>query len=226
MIDLHTHFLPGIDDGSQSVEETEEMLRYMAENGVKTVVATPHYYHDIEIEEFVAKRDAAYESIKDLENIPKILLGAEVWLEYGMHKKTDLKKLCIQGTNYMLIEMPYKKWDSWVFDELFKISLKSINIIIAHIDRYTGYAEEAKIAKLLNMGFKLQGNIDCLGGFFSKSPVEKFMKKDMICFVGSDCHNMTNRKPCMAEAAKRISKLYGQDYFERLMKNAKKILKS
>ena len=53
MIDIHTHVLPGIDDGSKSVEETEQMLRCMAESGVETVIATPHYYHDVEIEEFV-----------------------------------------------------------------------------------------------------------------------------------------------------------------------------
>ena len=226
MIDIHTHVLPGIDDGSKSVEETEQMLRCMAESGVETVIATPHYYHDVEIEEFVAKRDAAYELIKDLKDIPRIVLGAEVWLDYGMHNNPDLKKLCIQGTDCMLVEMPYKKWDSWVYDELFKISLKSINIIIAHIDRYIGYVNEPDIEKLLDMGFKFQGNVDCPGSFFRKSPVEKFMKKNMIYFIGSDCHNMSSRKPCMGEAQKRISKLFGQEYFELLMKNAKKILEN
>ena len=226
MIDIHTHILPGIDDGSKSVEETIQMLEVMEKDGVDTVVATPHYYHDVSIEEFIAKRNSAHEVVQKIKNKPEIKLGAEVWLEYGMHENPGLKKLCIEGTDYMLIELPYVKWDSWIYDELFKISLKGINIIIAHIDRYTHMIEEADMIKLIEMGFKLQGNVDKLGGFLRKSSVEKLMKKGIIYCIGSDCHNMTNRKPCMKEAVERITKLAGKEFVDKLMRKSEKILKS
>lgn len=226
MIDIHTHVLPGIDDGSDSVEETVQMLHAMVDFGVKKVVATPHFYHDlISVEEFLEKRNASYLSIAD--KIPSELelrLGAEVMLSYDLYK-SDLRKLAIEGTDYILIEMPYNGWDPWVFDELFKISSRhALEIIIAHVDRYVDIVSKDKIDKLFMMKLKYQANIDDLGSFFRKSNAMKLMKAGKIHFIGSDCHNMSTRVPCMGESVKIIKSKLGNVLLEKYMNNAEKML--
>lgn len=226
MIDIHTHILPGIDDGCQSVEETLEILDIMSKTGIEKVVATPHFYGEMTaVEDFLEKRQDAYEKIKDKKpgNID-IILGAEVYLEYNLHKR-ELKKLAISGTDYILIEMPYGKWDSWIFDELFKISAKhGLEIIIAHIDRYVGVTKTEHIGALMDMDLKFQVNVDYLGGLFRQSDAMKFIKNGVADFVGSDCHNIDARPPCLADAMKKIKSKAGKNTADILMDNAKKML--
>ena len=155
MIDIHTHILLCIDDGSSSVKETVEMLQAMAKTGVKKVVATPHYYPDtMTVDEFLENRRKAFEKIKN--KIPEgmeVILGAEVMIGYNMHKE-DILKLAIEGTDYLLVEMPYGRWDPWVFDEVFKISAKhGLNIIIAHIDRYVNIVRKEDINNIFILDF-------------------------------------------------------------------------
>ena len=228
MIEIHTHILPGIDDGSQSVEESLGILENMANSGIKKVVATPHFYPELSsIEEFLEKRQLSYEKIK--ENIPEnidVFLGAEVMLTYNLHKE-ELKKLAIQGTDYILIELPYGRWDAWIFDEIFKISAKhSLNVIIAHIDRYINIAKKEQIRTLVGMDLNFQVNIDDLRGIFHKSETIRFIKEGVADFVSSDCHNLTTRPPWLANALKIIKKRAGKGSVERLMDNAEKMLQN
>ena len=226
MIDIHTHVLPCIDDGSQSVEESLKLLDIMVSSGVRKIVATPHYYCDmISIEDFLEKRREAHEKI--VHRKPHgidIILGAEVKLEYDIHKK-DLRKLTIDGTDYILIEMPYTRWDPWVFEELFKITAKhGLNIIIAHIDRYIDMVCSEKMDELFKMHLKYQVNVDYLGGFLKKSNAMTLIKQDVPHFLGSDCHNLTTRTPCFGEAVEKIRSRCGEEYVKYYMSNAKKML--
>lgn len=227
MIDIHTHILPNVDDGSQSVEESIEILEAMAKTGIKKVVATPHFYcaNGDTVDSFLEKRQNAYEKIKDIkpENID-VVLGAEVMLEYNIHKQ-DLKRLAIEGTDYILIEMPYNKWDPWVFDELFKISAKhGLYVIIAHIDRYVGVARKQDIGTLIEMDLRFQINSDDLSGLFRVSDAMKFIKKGIADLVASDCHNTTTRPPCLIGALKKIKAKFGEDVAKHFMENAEKLI--
>lgn len=228
MIDIHTHILPGIDDGSQSVEETLQILDIMQKSGVEKIVATPHYYHEmISVDEFLMKRREAYEKIKD--QIPEsidIRLGAEVLLTYDLHKE-DMRKLAIEGTDYILVEMPYGRWDPWVYDEIFKISAKhGLEVIIAHIDRYVGIARSEDINQIFKMGLKYQVNVDFLGGFLKKSPALKMLKAGTVHFIGSDCHNTSTRPPCLGDAVKKIASKVGSECVEFCMSNAERMLQN
>ena len=182
MIDIHTHILPCIDDGSTSVEETLKMLDIMVKSGIKKVVATPHFYPDLmTVESFLEKRQEAFEKIKYLkpEGI-EIVLGAEVMLAYDLHNE-DLKKLAIEGTDYILVEMPYGRWNPWMFDEIFKISAKhGVEVIVAHIDRYIGIAHKEDIDQIFKMDLLYQVNVDFLGGFMRKSPALKMLKEGAV----------------------------------------------
>ena len=228
MIDIHTHILPGIDDGSSSVEETLEMLKVMAESGIKKVVATPHFYPEtMTVEKFLENRQNAFEKIKN--KIPEgieVVLGAEVMIGFDMHKE-DIPKLVIEGTDYLLVEMPYGRWDPWVFDEIFRISAKhGVIVIIAHIDRYVNIARKEDINNIFKLNLKYQVNVDNLGGFFKISPAVKMLKSDAVHFVGSDCHNMSTRKPDLANFVKKLEGKVGEARVRKCMENAQRMLEN
>ena len=228
MIDIHTHILPGIDDGSKNVEETMKMIDVIIQSGIEKVVATPHFYSDlVSVDDFLKQRGESYNKIKDkLPDGVEIVLGAEVLLAYDLHRQ-DLRKLAIEGTDYILIEMPYGRWDPWVFDEIFKISAKhGLEIIIAHIDRYVDMVRKEDINQLFRMNLKHQVNVDCLGGFLKKSHAMKLMKDGLVHFIGSDCHNLTSRVPCLGDSVKKIKSRLGSEYVEYYMTNAEKMLKN
>ena len=130
MIDFHSHFLPGIDDGAPDVETAVSMLIKSKSQGVDVVVATPHYYsHKQTVDEFLKNREESYELLKKYldENqldVPEIRLGAEVRFSHEIMEMQP-EKLVIEGTNTILIELPFTYWNEWIYEDLFKLSALS-----------------------------------------------------------------------------------------------------
>ena len=123
MIDFHSHFLPRMDDGSRSVEESLEMLRVSLDQGVDVMAATPHFYAFREDpDSFLERRAAAFARLP-LEDAPhpKLLLGAEVYYFDGMSNSESLRRLTLEGTRYILIEMPFSRWSDHMVDEVLRL---------------------------------------------------------------------------------------------------------
>ena len=116
MIDFHSHILPGIDDGSKDVAESLAMLSALKEQGVDTVVATPHFYaNHHSVEEFLRRRQKAMDrlSAELSEGAPTIVLGAEVRYYEGISHLQNLESLCIGDSKLLLLEMPFYKWTEY-----------------------------------------------------------------------------------------------------------------
>ena len=115
MIDFHSHILPGIDDGSQTVNETVEMLRMEKQQGCVKVIATPHFYADYDSAgRFLDKRAEALHKVQALREqedwMPEIQAGAEVYFFSGIGRADILPRLCVEGTSLLLLEMPFAQW--------------------------------------------------------------------------------------------------------------------
>jgi protein-tyrosine phosphatase len=223
VIDFHTHILPCIDDGSKSLKESVDMLRLLSEQGVGTVVLTPHYYARNEtVSEFLIRRDRAYadllEAISEEDHSPELRLGAEVAYFSGISNMPDLEKLQIQNTNYLLLEMPFEEWSSLTMREVQNILLKQrIVPIIAHVERYFAYQHVyEKIEELIDLGVLLQVNAEAFLGFFSRKKVLRMIKDNQINLIGSDCHNMGKRKPNIDLAKHMILKKLGTRVLKRI----------
>lgn len=219
MIDFHTHILPMIDDGSQSIEQSLEMLKMLKKQGVETVVLTPHYYPDEQnIEEFLDIRNRQYKKLCEATaggKYPQLRLGAEVMLDYELSNLKDLDRLCIEGTNFLLLEMPYTLWSSNHLDCINHI-LATYNIVpvIAHIDRYLKLHNPKLIDEVLNMEVLVQCNADSLVNLKTRWTMLKMLKHGKIHFIGSDCHNTTTRKPNMEKAMKVLKTFAKAQYNE------------
>ncbi len=229
LIDFHAHILPGVDDGAADIEETRKLLLSQKQQGIETVVATPHYLKHTSITEFIKKRDAALDLVKNeiTENIPNIIPGAEVELFYGLstHKR-NLERLCIGDTNYILIELPFEFWNEWIYEELYQLSVKhKLRPIIAHLDRYITTVRNIKfVEKLLKKDVLIQVNAGALLNFSSRSIVKAFLKRDAFTVLGSDCHNSTDRKCEIEKACRMIEKKFGADVLNRILKNGERIV--
>ena len=170
MIDFHTHILPNVDDGSKGVEESTLMLTRLFEQGVNKVIATPHFYaNDESVDEFLLRRNAAFEKLsKNGCDVSKIILGAEVRYYDGISHLQDLKKLRIEGTRFLLLEMPFNKWTDYAINEVIDIANRGkISLVLAHIDRYLPIISKSVIAKLSANGVLFQANSSFFDSFFA-----------------------------------------------------------
>lgn len=214
MIDFHTHILPNVDDGSKGVEESAFMLTRLFEQGVNKVIATPHFYaNDESVDEFLLRRNAAFEKLsKNGCDVSKIILGAEVRYYDGISHLQDLKKLRIEGTRFLLLEMPFNKWTDYAINEVIDIANRGkISLVLAHIDRYLPIISKSVIAKLSANGVLFQANSSFFDSFFKASNAIKMLKENKIHFIGSDSHNMSDRSPNMNYAINVIKKKLGND---------------
>lgn len=228
IIDFHAHVLPGIDDGAMNLEESRQLLLSQKEQGIDTVIATPHCLKHISVTEFADKRDAALERVQREfgADVPRIIPGAEVALFYGLSEREDLRKACISGTDYILIEPPMEHWNNWIYEEIYKISIKHhLRPIIAHLDRYIDKAAQMKkIEKLLEMDVIIQINAEALLHFSSRRIVKKIWERKGFFLLGSDCHNMSNRKCEYEKACHAIQKHFGHDALDLILSCGEKII--
>lgn len=237
MIDFHTHILPGIDDGSTSAEESVEMIKRLKNQGVDKIVLTPHFYaYKSDVEMFLEVRDEAVRTLcknKEIRELGvSLYVGSEVLYFDELWRIENIEKMCIKGTEYILIEMPFAEWSDSVLQGIERIVNRRLVPIIAHFDRYITYPKSMqKIRNLVEMGALLQINSDSLKRFSSRYRVMKYIKKNMVSVIGTDCHNMELRAPSMDIAVKELGRVQKGKYLnnmnalgEMIIHNAEKIL--
>ena len=216
MIDLHSHILPAMDDGSQSIEESILMLRMQAEQGVKVVVATPHFFANEEsAKAFLKRREKSANLLKKNlpENMPQIRLGAEVQYYQGISQMKELEQLQIENSNLLLLEMPFARWDESVFRELTELSSRGkMQVVLAHIERYLPFQKASVFEELLKRGILIQVNAGYFTSLRTRFRALSLLKKGMIHFIGSDCHDIKNRPPKIAKALAIIEKKFGTNF--------------
>ena len=217
MIDFHTHILPGIDDGSRNIEMTKEMLLMEKSMGTDLIIATPHFYaHRTRVDEFLKKRDRSYAEVKALlesdPDLPKVRVGAEVYYFNGMGRAEHIKELTIEGTDMILLELPFRPWDRQVIDDIWEIKTRQhLTVILAHVERYKELQKDRKLyEEALDAADIIQLNAGSFdGGFMKKRLMMNLLKSGRKVIIGSDCHNTTSRKPNLNMGYDIITKKLG-----------------
>ena len=208
-VDFHTHILPSVDHGSDSIETTVSQLKLAYEHGITKIFATSHFYpHQHTVAAFIEKRNNAYLKIKESGiAVPEIKLGAEVLLCEGLHKLEGLEKLCIYGTNILLLELPFSSLSPGMIHAVKHLRKKGFEVILAHADRYP----RARIETLLEFGVKIQLNADSLASFFKRKALFNWLSDGLVVGIGSDIHGVD--KQIYKKYAKAILKIekYAED---------------
>ena len=228
MIDVHTHILPCIDDGSKSVEMSLEMLRISAAQGVKTVVATPHFYPTRNNpEKFDEDRQRAWEQLGQLpEDLPQVLLGAEVAYFEGISRSSQLEAMRLGSSDLLLVEMPMSPWTDRMMEELRQIPGNlGLQPVLAHVDRYLHRSQLPRyLEDILDMEIPLQVSASAFGKFSERGKMLRLVKNGCVDFLGSDAHNLTTRVPNMADAARVIAKKLGEEALQDITARSAQLL--
>lgn len=187
MTDFHAHILPGADHGSDGVQTSLRQLCMAQEAGVRTVVATPHFYpdHD-ELEHFLQRRQCAYEQLMNAyTGSVRVLLGAEVRLCAGLERLPGLEHLCVAGTKTLLVEMPFCEWTENLRQTLLTLQDSTeFTPVLAHVDRYYPPA----VAELLRSGVLGQLNAQGLCRLQGRRRLLQWVDDGSIAALGSDIH--------------------------------------
>lgn len=216
MLDIHTHILPGMDDGSRSVRESLEMLRTLRGQGVDTVVLTSHFYAEEEDpDSFLERRQKAYDRLvsgMDGDDYPKLLLGAEVCYYIGVSRTEGIERLCIEGTPLLMLELPKTHWDRSTLEETIELATDGrVIVLLAHIDRYLEY-NKLDIFEMLSMrGALMQINAGFAENRKNRRMLKSLFRSGLVQFIGTDCHGMDIRTPRIAPALEMIGRYAGDD---------------
>lgn len=187
-IDFHAHILPRCDHGSDGRITSLEQLALAQKSGVNMICATPHFYPEQDtVNSFLKRRQACYEALCERlsGSAPRILLGAEVLICDHMDRMPDLEKLCLSGTNYLLLEMPFFEWPESLFETASRLAqLEGIQLVMAHADRY----EPDSVEQLIDFGIPLQLNVDNLSKRLKNKRLLDWIDRGKVIALGSDIH--------------------------------------
>lgn len=229
MIDFHSHILPGVDDGSRSYDETVKLLLEAKKVGFNKIISTSHYAIDCyETPEY--KRKELIDQLNLENRFPEIILGSEIFLTYNI---VDLLKefnaSTINGTNYILFELPLRNHFMNLKDLIFKLQENDYKLILAHPERYSIVQKDLSLLyELKDMGVLLQSNYGSMLGIYgrtAKKTLKKMLKENLVDLFGSDVHRENTIYPKVPKAIQKISKYVSEDRLEELISyNAEKIL--
>lgn len=195
--DLHSHLIPGIDDGSKSLEESLDMLKRFSEMGYKKVITTPHIMSDFyknTPEIILSGLEKVKAGIKNAGINIEIEASAEYYLDFSFEELIKQKNLLTFGDNHVLFELSFSNEPPRVKEAIFNLQTEGYNPIMAHVERYPFYFNEwATIEDLKNRGCLIQLNINSLSGQYGpavKKMGEDLIDRDWVDVIGSDCHHM------------------------------------
>lgn len=211
MTDMHSHLIPGIDDGARSMEDTLILARRMQQLGFRKLVITPHiqqeYYRntpEIILSGLEAVRSALAEA-----GIPlQVEAAAEYLIDDGFEDKISKGNLVTFGDKYLLVELSYFNPHPNLKTFIFNLQIDGFKVILAHPERYSyWFSDFGKFEDLKDRGVFFQINLVSLAGHYPepvKKMAERFIEKGMIEFAGSDMHNpnyLSSLEKCLHEKA-------------------------
>ena len=233
-LDIHSHILPGIDDGSKSMDMTIQMLMQAYEEGVRYMMATPHFYPGHKNAEQSYVEQVFSEVCEEAERLfpdMTLCLGNEIYYKDEVIELLEKKLIqTMNGTRYVLVEfnvgMEYKK----IAQAVRKFTMKGYYPILAHVERYAAlYKRVDLVEELIHMGAYIQINAETLmGGVFDgyRKYCMKLIAEGNVHFLGSDCHNTDERRAIMEKAVRILKKKTDRDILEKLLVcNPEKFLK-
>ncbi|MBT2639684.1 CpsB/CapC family capsule biosynthesis tyrosine phosphatase [Bacillus sp. ISL-39] len=235
IVDIHNHILPGLDDGAEDIQKAIQMGMQAVENGITHIIATPHHRNG----EYVCHPEQINEGIAilnflfDRQDIPlTVLPGMEVHL-YGsladdMASTGGIVTLG-ESMKYVLVELPYSHVPHFTGDIFYQMQLKGFIPVIAHPERNAEIKKRPNIlVELIQKGALAQITAASIAGLFGKESQKlsiKLLKHNLVHFIASDAHNVTNRSFQLLSAYKYIEKHFSSEYTDYLIENASNVVK-
>lgn len=224
MIDIHSHILPGVDDGAKDLDMSIEMAKIYLKNGIEKVIATPHYIEGTKNKTLDENKEILDKLIKKLkeENVElEVVLGNEVMISLEVLKGIEKERIStLNETRYVLIELPMFDIPLYLEDMIYELLLKGYIPIIAHPERNIKIIENPNILlKYINNGALVQLNLPSLEGKYGseiKETSEILLKHKMVHFVATDSHRDKKRSPNVSDSLQILKNIVSKKEFENL----------
>lgn len=226
MTDLHCHILPKIDDGAKSPEISLELLRREQEDGVNQIALTSHFICDkISLSEYLQRRQYSFELLKQAVATTNMQfhfkLGAEVYFSPEL-ADLDLHELCLEGTDYLLIEFSTRHRPYFLTETLQSIQAQGIIPLIAHVERYPYIMDDlTSLYDLVDMGVYIQSNAGAL--IQNPKRILKLIRWNLVHVLSTDSHSIDKRPPNLAEGIQIVRDALGDEIAESLIRNGNDI---
>lgn len=224
MIDIHSHILPGVDDGSDSFEKSMRMLKCAADDGISGIILTPHNKPGHRHMHF-SKMASNVEKLQKLMaegNIKiELYIGSELYYRSGLLEEIENDiSATLAGSRYVLLEFtPLEDYD-YIRNGCYSLLMGGYYPVLAHAERYQNVcSKKYGIDELIEMGCYIQvnaGSVMGKAGSKAKRFVRNILKRQQVHFVATDAHDLKRRAPYLSDCANFISKKYGEDYSEKL----------
>lgn len=232
MIDIHSHILPGADDGASAMEDAVNMARLALDEGITKIITTPHYQNGryFNKKQDILKRVKELNNVLQSENISLEVLPGQETRIYGSllddFEKGDI--LTLNHTNYLFVELPSGHVPRYTGQLLFEMQLKGLTPIIVHPERNAEIIKNPeKLFNLVKKGALAQLTAGSLTGHFGKK-VQKFplqlIETNSIHFIASDVHNTSTRSFYMSESISNIHKEFGSEAVYYFKENAELLI--
>ncbi len=231
LTDIHCHLLPNVDDGPTSVAEAVALLEEMHEQGVRRIIATPHYRPGM----FEASMGRIWKHYQGMQKIAasrgiRLYLGCEY---YRNPEIADLvkqrKRPSMAGSGYILIEFSPDDMFHTISNHIYFLCTQGFKPVIAHVERYGSCKDIKKLEELVELGAYIQVNADAVLGKQGrelKHFCRKLLKENVVDFIASDAHDLKHRKPELEKCAMYVEKKFGEQYAHRIfVDNPAKIIR-
>ena len=223
-IDIHSHILPGIDDGAENSETSMEMLRAAWNDGIREIILTPHNkpsHHNADPEKIKRLMEILQDKACGEGMDIKLYTGNEMYYGSDMTKKLEEgRALTLAGSAYVLVEFGMGEDIDHIRYGLYEALSHGYRPILAHVERYGRMLTRAdRVEDFIRMGCYIQvnaGSIMGTFGFSAKQFTKKLLAQGLVHFVATDAHDMGKRKPILSDCAGYVSRKYGEGYAERL----------
>lgn len=219
MIDTHIHIVPSVDDGSNSIEVSLNMLRYAKDEGVTKMIVTPHYNIGLYENDGMEEAFDLLKRARDKHNIPiELYLGNEIYLnEENVHGLLADKGYRMAESHYALIELPFHYYYAFHDSLLYQLQTAGIKVVLAHVERYDTFQHKPeKLEAQIKRGIYGQMTSGYIAEKKTRKHALNWIGKGYIHIVASDGHNMTRRLPQMMTAYNIVESKFGKSVAKRL----------
>ena len=234
MIDIHSHILPGLDDGAKSLDDTLGIVRQLSKAGFKTLLATPHVLEGkdyLSPEEILATTEQVHRQVAEAGIPVEILPGAENYIFPDLANYMREGKLMTLGNTgkYLLVELPMLEIPHYADKVFFELQLLGVTPVLAHPERNKGLIDQpARLVEWAKKGVLFQLNFRSLRGRYgpkSQELAEMMLRSDLIHFLGSDAHRLSQRDLTYVEALQSVEEIVGEERFREVtLKNPQEVL--
>jgi protein-tyrosine phosphatase len=223
VIDIHHHCIPGVDDGPRTLEEAADLCRMAFDDGITTIVATPHVLRgpwqnasrdDLE-RRIAALREAVGEQ-------PRLLLGSEYFFDYDMNEVLQRRDTIVPlaGSRYVLVEFAAHTVPPLVDQPIYRALMDGWIPVIAHPERNAVFQSKPELLRLLvSRGAKTQITAGSILGDFgpeARRASSRWIREDLVHFIASDAHNTAKRPPRMRAARDLVREIAGEPIADAL----------